>query len=318
MNIVQYKEDFASTTKYTKYNTVKYLHNSALEIFMCIRSDTPIGTLPTNATYWIPLTMRGERGVAGVGLSPFGTWNNLVTYPINAMVSHNNALWGSLVENTGIEPSTTSTATWFKLISYDLNSLTFYETTDNSPYQLTIENGNVSFTSLTGQSPIELAKIQDIPSTLPASGGTADTIRNTLPITKGGTGAITVSGILANLGITATIDELNFINGVTGNIQTQLNQKASKSTVTANRPLYASYWSGTYKPYSYSLTVIGATTSSIVEVLPYDKLTNEQCKQLGEAQIACGTNSNGGITLWAYGNKPTIDIPITIILRGDV
>ena len=48
----------------------------------------------------------------------------------------------------------------------------------------------------------------------------------TLPITRGGTGATTSSEVLTNLGLTATATELNYTDGVTSNIQTQLNGKA--------------------------------------------------------------------------------------------
>lgn len=51
------------------------------------------------------------------------------------------------------------------------------------------------------------------------------------PIAKGGTGATTASGALTNLGITAT--ELNYVDGVTSNIQTQLNEKANYETKAA-------------------------------------------------------------------------------------
>lgn len=50
------------------------------------------------------------------------------------------------------------------------------------------------------------------------------------PIAKGGTGATTASGALTNLGITATATELNYVDGVTSNIQTQLNEKANYET----------------------------------------------------------------------------------------
>ena len=54
-------------------------------------------------------------------------------------------------------------------------------------------------------------------------------ITGTLAIINGGTGATTASGILTNLGITATSTELNYCDGVTSNIQTQLNSKATSS-----------------------------------------------------------------------------------------
>lgn len=62
----------------------------------------------------------------------------------------------------------------------------------------------------------------------------ADITSGTLPISRGGTGATDAAtarsnlGItLGNLGVTATATELNYIDGVTSNIQTQLNNKAA-------------------------------------------------------------------------------------------
>lgn len=48
-------------------------------------------------------------------------------------------------------------------------------------------------------------------------------VTGTLPIANGGTGATTASAVLTNLGITATATELNYTDGVTSNIQTQIN-----------------------------------------------------------------------------------------------
>lgn len=55
-------------------------------------------------------------------------------------------------------------------------------------------------------------------------------VSGTLPISHGGTGATTAAAALTNLGITATATELNYVDGVTSNIQTQLNNKAAKSS----------------------------------------------------------------------------------------
>lgn len=52
-----------------------------------------------------------------------------------------------------------------------------------------------------------------------------DNIPGTVAIAHGGTGATTSSGALSNLGLTATATELNYVDGVTSNIQTQLNGK---------------------------------------------------------------------------------------------
>lgn len=51
----------------------------------------------------------------------------------------------------------------------------------------------------------------------------------TLPLTKGGTGATTASGALKNFGLTATAAELNYCDGVTSNIQEQIDSVKSKA-----------------------------------------------------------------------------------------
>lgn len=55
----------------------------------------------------------------------------------------------------------------------------------------------------------------------------ANDLAGILPIDKGGTGAIDAEDALINLGLTATAAELNYTDGVTSNIQTQLNGKAN-------------------------------------------------------------------------------------------
>lgn len=47
------------------------------------------------------------------------------------------------------------------------------------------------------------------------------------PISEGGTGATNAEDALINFGLTATAEEINHLNGVASNIQTQLNNKSS-------------------------------------------------------------------------------------------
>jgi len=65
---------------------------------------------------------------------------------------------------------------------------------------------------------------------------------NIIPITSGGTGASTASDVLTNLGLTATASELNYTDGVTSNIQTQLNGKTPFSTLSATTPATAGWY----------------------------------------------------------------------------
>lgn len=66
-----------------------------------------------------------------------------------------------------------------------------------------------------------------------------------IPVSRGGTGATTAAGALTKLGLIATAAELNYLDGVTSAVQTQLNGKAASShgnhvpaVQTANNAIY--------------------------------------------------------------------------------
>lgn len=91
---------------------------------------------------------------------------------------------------------------------------------------------------------------------------------------------------------------------------------ASESNIV-NETLSASSWSGDSAPYTYTLAVTGVTTSSNQELLPALNITEEQLTALQSANIQDGGQSADTIILKAFGDKPTIDLPIRVILRGD-
>lgn len=96
-----------------------------------------------------------------------------------------------------------------------------------------------------------------------------------------------------------------------------LDRKADKSTTT-EATLLTSGWTGDSAPYSYNLSVMGVTPTSNQELLPALGITVEQLEALQAANIQDGGQAAGSITLKAFGeDKPTIDLPIRIILRGD-
>ena len=105
VNLVKPKGYFSETTKYTKYDTVQYTVNGAIQSYMGAKVDIPIGTLPTNTTYFNPITLRGEKGASGTGLSVRGVWNSLDQYYVNDCVSWNNAMWYAVMENTNSAPN---------------------------------------------------------------------------------------------------------------------------------------------------------------------------------------------------------------------
>ena len=86
-------------------------------------------------------------------------------------------------------------------------------------------------------------------------------------------------------------------------------------TVTAT--LLAASWTGSSAPYTYTLAVNGVTANSNQELLPALTITEEQLTALQAANIQDGGQAANSVTLTAFGDKPTIDLPIRVIVRGD-
>lgn len=84
-----------------------------------------------------------------------------------------------------------------------------------------------------------------------------------------------------------------------------------------NLTLYASSWSTAKK---YTVSNANITATSAVELLPRENngITQAQLEALSGAMIVGGTQAAGSIQLVALGDKPTIDIPVTIIIRRDL
>ena len=90
----------------------------------------------------------------------------------------------------------------------------------------------------------------------------------------------------------------------------------TKSTIVS-AALSANNWSGDSAPYTYTFSISGVTTSSNQELLPALNITSEQLTALQAANIQDGGQTADTIVLKAFGDKPTIDLPIRVILRGD-
>lgn len=93
--------------------------------------------------------------------------------------------------------------------------------------------------------------------------------------------------------------------------------KANKSDVLS-LTLTTSNWVGSAAPYTYVLAVTGATSSNLIETITPGTITDEQLISYEVAQIKKITQATDTITLYAYGTKPIIDLPITVIVRGDI
>lgn len=91
---------------------------------------------------------------------------------------------------------------------------------------------------------------------------------------------------------------------------------AGRST-KVNLTLYASSWSTAKK---YTVSNANITATSAVELLPRENngITQAQLEALSGAMIVGGTQAAGSIQLVALGDKPTVDIPVTLIIRRDL
>lgn len=62
-------------------------------------------------------------------------------------------------------------------------------------------------------------------------------------------------------------------------------------------------------------TLITATSNQ--EIIPATTITLDQLKALQKANLFCNAQFEGGFNLLVTGTKPTVDIPITVIFRGE-
>lgn len=151
-------------------------------------------------------------------------------------------------------------------------------------------------------------------------------IINPIELTKAEYNALKANGTLdmtAYYNITddydsaTVIDDVNVSNKFVFSSSKTESTYAKKSTVV-NTTLSASSWSGSSSPYTYVLSVSGVTATNVNEINFSSSATDAQVEAYQNAMLKDGGQSNGKITLKATGDKPTVDIPITIIVRHDV
>lgn len=149
---------------------------------------------------------------------------------------------------------------------------------------------------------------------------------NPIEITKVEFDKLKASGQLnmsAYYNIIDDFDAVGIINDTTSSAnQVFSSQKteavyAKKSTIV-DKVLSASGWTGSAAPFTYTLSVDGVTATSVNEISYKYSNNNTQITAYQNALLRDGGQSAGKIILKATGTKPTVDIPITIIVRHDV
>lgn len=95
INQFSYQGVWESGTSYVVNNLVSYTV-SGLNLVYIATSTPPVGTAPTNTQYWRLLTIQGQQGVSGEGLSYRQEWNGSTQYATNDAVTYDGALWMAL------------------------------------------------------------------------------------------------------------------------------------------------------------------------------------------------------------------------------
>lgn len=80
----------------------------------------------------------------------------------------------------------------------------------------------------------------------------------------------------------------------------------------------ATGWAGDAAPYTNTLSVEGVTATNDISVIPQFTWTAEQAEAWAGAMILSGDQAAGSLTLKAYGDKPEIDIDITVMIGDEV
>lgn len=117
-------------------------------------------------------------------------------------------------------------------------------------------------------------------------------------------------------------DSVNVINdsSITTNSafsSTKSEKTYAKKSTLVTTTLTASKWTGSSAPYSYVLSVSGVTSSNIVEIDYASNASSAAIEAYQNAMLADGGQTTNQITIKAT-EKPTVDIPITIVIRNDL
>lgn len=105
INQFNYEGIWTTGTTYQKNNIVTYTLNGLTLLFLATQT-VPVGTPPSNSTYWRVLTIQGLQGASGQGLAYRQEWIVAENYQTNNAVTYNGSLWMALQPSTNIEPGT--------------------------------------------------------------------------------------------------------------------------------------------------------------------------------------------------------------------
>ena len=200
------------------------------------------------------------------------------------------------------------------LIKYEksgttVNQTTIYPKTAASDVSLT-KQGNVPSSATTVQA------LAAALGTLAFKSSIANTQVSGLTTSQFASGVITTA---LNITAEGKIADARALKTLNDKITTNANNIAKLNSKIQNITLNISSWSGSEAPFSYTVSNSNVTsTSKIVEIMPANGATNEQLQAYLSAGLCGGATGTGTITIKAFGKKPSTNIPITIVVRGEI
>ena len=105
INQFSYQGAWSSGTAYLQNNIVLYTTNG-LQLLFLATATPPLGTPPTNTAYWRALTVQGQQGSSGPGLTYMQEWVSSTSYNTNDAVTYSGGLWMALQPSTNVQPGT--------------------------------------------------------------------------------------------------------------------------------------------------------------------------------------------------------------------
>lgn len=111
-----------------------------------------------------------------------------------------------------------------------------------------------------------------------------------------------------NSNLTSLSSTVNKLSGISGDI-TKLSDTVSNIT------LYASYWSGSSAPYSYQISNSKITSTNILDLI-INTNTQDLVDAMSSYLITGYSQGSGYVTIYAWGEKPSIDLSATLVVRG--
>lgn len=119
----------------------------------------------------------------------------------------------------------------------------------------------------------------------------------------------------------ATKDELNaFKSEVRDTLKNAIEEIGKKANAykMVDVIVLASNWTGSEPPYINELVVQGVTSLGDIQIMPRNTISTEQAEAWMGAAILSANQTTDSINLRAFGEKPSIDIPVTVLIGSDV